>query len=259
MSFMLLAIDIGNTNIVLGTVKENGEVISMSRLRTDHTQTSDEYAIKIKSLLELKKIKAEDISDCIISSVVPPVTGHVKRAIKLFIGKPPLVVGPGIKTGLNILIDNPAQLGSDLVVDAVAVTEQYDLPAVVIDMGTATTLSVVDKGGKYLGGMIMPGPNSSLEALALHAAQLPSISIEEPASLIGKNTVDCMRSGVAIGHAAAIDGMISRVEKELGKRVNVVATGGLSSVILPYCDREIIYDDNLLLKGLYFIYKKNKK
>ncbi|MDO4460678.1 MAG: type III pantothenate kinase [Clostridia bacterium] len=256
---MLLAIDIGNTNVVIGAVNDSGEAVSMSRLRTDHTQTSDEYAIKIKSMLDMKGIHAEDITDCIISSVVPPVTGPVKRAIKLITGKSPMMVGPGIKTGLNILIDNPAQLGSDLVVDAVATTELYSLPAVVIDMGTATTLSVVDEGAKYLGGMIMPGPRSSLGALAANAAQLPSISIEEPACLIGKNTVDCMRSGVAIGHAAAIDGMITRIEKELGKKVTVVATGGLSSIILPYCDREIIYDDQLLLKGLYLIYRKNIK
>lgn len=254
---MILAIDIGNTNVVLGIVEDDGSVKSMYRLRTDRTQTADEYAIKINSILELHGINTECITDSVMSSVVPPVTGSVKRAIKYVTGKEPFVVSNKVKLDLNILIDNPAQLGNDLIVDAVAAITQYSLPAIVIDMGTATTMSVIDEGNNYLGGVIMPGPRTSLSALAANAAQLPSISIEEPASLIGKNTVDCMRSGTVIAHAATLDGMIDRIESELGKKATVIATGGLSSVILPYCRHEITYDDHLLVKGLYYIYKKN--
>ena len=253
---MLLAVDIGNTNIVLGIV-EGGNIMGVSRLRTERTETADEYAIKIKAILEMNGFSLQDIDDAIISSVVPPVTGSARRAVKMITGKDPMVIGNGLKVGLEILIDNPKQLGSDLIVDAAAVVAKYSLPAVIIDMGTATTISVVDEGAKYLGGVIMPGPRTSIQALAANAAQLPSISIEEPASLIGRNTVDCMRSGVVLGHAAALDGMIDRIEAELGRKTTIIATGGLAPVILPNCIHEIIYDDDLLISGLYEIYKNN--
>lgn len=256
---MLLAIDVGNTNVVLGCVSEDGQIGSMSRMTTDKTHTADEYAIKIKDILDLRGINVADITDCIISSVVPPVTGTLRQAVEFITGKAPMVIGPGLKTGLDIRIDSPAQLGADLAVDAVAVVNQYDLPAVVIDMGTATTFSVIDVGAKFLGGLIMPGMRTSLAALSSGTAQLPNVGIDKPTKLIGTNTIDCMISGVVMGHASMIDGIVDRVEEELGKKVTVVATGGHSSLVMNYCKHEIIFDDHLLLKGLYFIYKKNKK
>lgn len=254
---MLLAIDVANTNIVLGCVQD-GDIGTMARMTTDEALTADEYAVKIKSILEMRGVSLADVKDCIISSVVPPITGTLKRAVKYITGQDALVVGPGVKTGLNIKIDNPAQLGSGLVVDAVAVINQYPLPAVIVDIGTATTLSVIDAKGQYIGGMIIPGVKMSLAALSSTTAQLPYISIEEPTSLIGKNTVDCMRSGVVIGHAAMLDGIISRIEEELGEKASVITTGKLSSLIIPHSRHKITYDEKLPLKGLYYIYKKNR-
>ncbi len=255
---MLLAIDVGNTNIVLGCADGN-KINSMARVYTNKVRTADEYAVKIKSILELHGVEISQIDDCIISSVVPPVTGALKKAVKYVIGKNPMVVGPGIKTGLDIKIDNPAQLGSDLVVDAVAAIAGYPLPAVVVDMGTATTFSVINKNGAYLGGMILPGLGTSLQALSANTAQLPNISIEAPQEVIGKNTIDCMKSGVIYGNAATIDGIVERIEAELGETVKVIATGGLAAQIFNHCKHEVIYDETLLLKGLSIIYEKNKK
>ena len=255
---MLLAIDVGNTNIVLGCA-DGSKIESMARVATNKIMTADEYAIKIKSILELHGVHIEDIDDCIISSVVPPVTGTLKKAVSYVIGKAPMVVGPGIKTGLDIKIDNPAQLGSDLVVDAVATIANYPLPAVVVDMGTATTFSVINEKGAYLGGMILPGLGTSLQALSSNTAQLPNISIETPEAVIGKNTIDCMKSGIIYGNAATIDGIVDRIEAELSTEVNVIATGGLASKIFHHCRHKVIYDETLLLKGLAIIYEKNKK
>ncbi|MEG1873101.1 MAG: type III pantothenate kinase, partial [Ruthenibacterium sp.] len=166
-------------------------------------------------------------------------------------------IGPGIKTGLNILIDNPAQLGSDLVVDAVAAIHAYEKPLIIIDMGTATTFSVVDQKGNYLGGVICSGLKISLDALTARTSQLQSIGLEPPKSVIGCNTVDCMKSGAIYGGASMLDGMIDRIQEEMGQKAIVVATGGLGKFVVPYCKHPIIYDDALLLKGLWLIYKKN--
>ncbi len=255
---MILALDVGNSNIVIGCI--DGEKIHfISRLTTDSGRTSDEYAISIQSILGLYKVDITAIDGAIISSVVPPLNTILKDAIFRAIGHTPLIVGPGVKTGLNIMIDNPGQLGSDLVVDAVAAIQIYDQPTVIFDLGTATTASVIDKDGIYRGGMIIPGVRISLDAMTSRAAQLPRISLEPPKKAIGLNTVDCIRSGVLHGTAAMLDGLVDRIEEELGMKTTVVATGGLAKFIVPLCKKEIVCDDDLLLKGLWFIYQKNKR
>ena len=174
-------------------------------------------------------------------------------------GKRPMVVGPGIRTGLNILMDNPAQVGSDLIVAAVAALQEYPAPLIIIDMGTATTISVVDKDKAYIGGCICPGVKISADALSSRTAQLPGISLDEPKKAIGRNTVDSMRSGIMMGSAAMLDGMIARMEEELGQKATVLATGGIARFVVPMCRREVVYDRNLLLKGLTILYYNNRK
>lgn len=253
---MILALDMGNTNIVVGCI-DNEKVRFTERISTDLKKTELEYAIAIKTVLELYAIDTKEISGAIISSVVPPLDNIVKEAIYKVINKKPMLVGPGLKSGLNLLLDNPKQVGSDLVVDAVATISEYGFPAIIIDMGTATTISVVDKNRNYIGGVILPGIKVSLESLTQGTAKLPKISLEAPKQAIGRNTVDCMKSGIIYGNAAAIDGMIERIEAELGYQATIIATGGLASVIVRHCKRDIILDDELLLKGLKIIYDKN--
>lgn len=255
---MILAIDIGNTNIVVGCFDKD-KVLFVERVSTDHTKTELEYAISLKNVLEIYDIKPSSVDGGIISSVVPPLTNVLKASAEKIISGEVLVVGPGIKTGLNILMDNPASLGSDLVVDAVAAIHEYPVPLIFIDMGTATTISVIDEEKRYRGGMILPGMRVSMDSLTSRTAQLPHISMEAPKKLIGRNTIDCMKSGMVYGNASCIDGMIRRIKKELERDdVTVIATGGLSKVIIPYCEENIIYDNELLLKGLRLIYEKNK-
>ncbi len=255
---MLLAIDIGNTNIVIGAIQDD-KIIFEARIATERVKTSDQYAVEIKNMLDLFGVKVSDLRDCIISSVVPPVFNSVHTGIMKVTGKQPLVVGPGIKTGLNIQMDTPSQVGSDRIVIAVAALSEYEPPLTLLDLGTATTIEVVDKGNVYLGGCIIPGVRISLEALTSRAAQLPGIQLDRPKRVIGKNTVDCMRSGVMYGAAAMLDGMIDRVEEELGCPTTVVATGGMAQFVCPLCKREIHLERDLLLKGLNLIYKKNIK
>jgi type III pantothenate kinase len=255
---MLLAIDIGNTNIVIGCIRD--DVIEFkARIATDHTRTSDQYGVEIKNMLEAFGIRREDISDCIISSVVPPVFNSVRTGVIKVIGKQPMVVGPGLKTGLDIHVDTPSQVGSDRIVIAVAALAEYQAPLILMDLGTATTVEVVTPPKTYIGGVIFPGVKLSLDALTNRAAQLPGISLDKPKQVIGKNTVDCMRSGMMYGTAAMLDGVIERMEEELGCKCTLVATGGMAQFITPLCRREIILEKNLLLKGLNIIYKKNKK
>ena len=254
---MILAIDIGNTNIVIGCC-ENDKILFIERLSTNQTATVLEYAVSLKNVLELNNIESNQIDGSIISSVVPSVTGVVDEAIKKIINKKSLIVEPGIKTGLSIVIDNPAQLGSDLVVDAVAGLANYSLPLAIIDMGTATTVTVVDSSRNCIGGLIMPGLRVSLDSLIGRTSQLPKIGLEHPKNVTGRNTIDCMKSGIIYGTAGNIDGVIDRIEEELGEKVTAVATGGLAELIIPYCKRNIILDNELLLKGLMIIYNKNK-
>ncbi len=255
---MLLAIDIGNTNIVIGCIRED-RILFKARIATDHTRTSDQYGVEIKNMLEAFGVHKEDISDCIISSVVPPVFNSVRTGVIKVIGKQPMVVGPGLKTGLDIHVDTPSQVGSDRIVIAAAALTEYEAPLILMDLGTATTIEVVEPPKTYIGGVIYPGVRLSLDALANRAAQLPGISLDKPKQVIGKNTVDCMRSGMMYGTAAMLDGVIERMEAELGHRCTLVATGGLAQFIVPLCKREIILEKDLLLKGLNIIYKKNKK
>ena len=254
---MLLAIDIGNTNIVVGCIDDR-KTYFIERLSTNRTKTELEYAVDLKNVLDIYHIKKTEIEGCIISSVVPQITNIVKLAAEKILKKKAIVLGPGVKTGLNIMMDNPGQLGADQVADAVAGISGYPVPLILIDMGTATTASVVNSKKQYVGGMILPGVGVSLDALTARASQLSGISIDAPRHVIGKNTIECMKSGVLYSNAAALDGIIDRIEEELGEKATVVATGGLAKKIVPHCKREIILDEELLLRGLLIIYEKNK-
>ena len=253
---MLLTIDIGNTNVTLGAY--DGSVLSFTaRLATEQRKTDDQYAVEIKNLLSLYEISPDDIEDAIISSVVPAVGKSISNAVSKLCHIVPLMLGPGVKTGLNIKIDNPAQLGADLVAGAVGALDSYTMPCVVIDMGTASTLSVLDRNGIFLGGVIAAGVRLTLKALAENTAQLTSIPIEAPDSVIGTDTVSSMQSGLVYGTASMLDGLLDKIAEELGETPTVVATGGLSREIIPHCKTSIIYNENLLLDGLRAIYEKN--
>lgn len=253
---MILAIDIGNTNIVVGCIDDK-KTYFIERLATVRTKTELEYAVDLKTVLDIYHIKKTDIDGCIISSVVPQITNIAKLAAEKILKKEVMVLGR-CKTGLNIMMDNPGQLGADLVADAVAGLKEYSVPFIVIDMGTATTVSVVNGKKQYIGGMILPGIGISLDALTARASQLSGISIDAPKHVIGRNTIECMKSGVLYSNAAAIDGIIDRVEEELGEKATVIATGGLAKKIVSHCKKDIILDEDLLLKGLLIIYEKNK-
>lgn len=253
---VLLTIDIGNTNVTLGAY-EGESLVFTARLATQSHNTDDQYAVEIKNLLSLYCVDTEEIEDAIISSVVPSVAVSIANAVSKLFHIVPLMLGPGVKTGLNIKIDNPAQLGADLVAGAVGALEAYTMPCVVIDMGTASTVSVLDRNGTFLGGAIAAGVRLTLKALTENTAQLPAIPIEAPKSVIGANTVECMQSGLVFGTAAMLDGLLQRIEEELGETPTVVATGGLSKQIIEHCNTNIIYDENLLLDGLRAIYEKN--
>lgn len=254
---MILAIDIGNTNIVTGCV-EGKEILFRERLSTAHRATRLEYSALFKTAFDMYGVNAKNIEGAIISSVVPSVTNTVKEAIEKLCDIKVMVVGPGIKTGVSIVIDNPAQLGSDLAVDAVASLAEYSVPQIVVDMGTATTISAINKDRQFIGGAILPGVAVSHDALITRTSQLPKIAFEKPKKIIGSNTVDSIKSGILYGNAGAIDGIIERFEEELGEKCTVIATGGLAKVIVPLCKKEIIVDEDLLLKGLMIIYDRNK-
>lgn len=255
---MILAIDVGNTHVVLGGI-ENGKCLSIARLATDPGKTDSEYAVLMRDVLLLEGVAPESVEGCIISSVVPAVTVLLKDAYRILRHDEALVVGAGIKTGLDIRIDDPATLGADLVVGAVGALKLSEPPLIIIDMGTATTLFAVGPKNTFLGGAIMPGLKLSIEALAGGTSLLNSVNISAPKKAIGTNTEDCILSGVVIGHAAMMDGMIERMEAELGQSATVIATGGLSSVVAPYCKHEMLLEPELLLKGLAVLWEKNRK
>ena len=253
---MLICADIGNSNITLGVF--DGENLKFTaRLATDTRRTSDQYAIEIRDIIHIYQIERNQITRAAVSSVVPTVGAAIEKAIERLFNIKPIVLGPGIKTGLNIKIDNPAQLGADLAAGAVGALAKYPTPCIIIDMGTATTLSVIDKNGAFLGGVIAAGIKLTMEALTSRTAQLPSVGLEAPKKVIGTNTNDCIKSGLIIGQAAMLDGMISRIENELGSPATVVATGGLAPEVIKHCTHKIILDDNLLLDGLRIIHDKN--
>ena len=255
---MILAVDIGNTNIVLGCI-EDGKILFEARMATDRLKTSDQYCVELKSMLSLYDVSPKDVSGSIVASVVPPVLNSVRTAIYKLTGGSCLVVGPGIKTGMNIRMDNPLEVGSDLIVASVAAIAEYGAPLLLVDMGTATTVTAVDADGAFIGGCICPGVKISMEALTARTAQLPGISLDEPEHAIGKNTRDSMRSGIMFGAAAMLDGLLDRMEEEMGGDVKAIATGGLSKFVVPLCRRKLIYDRSLMLKGLWLIYQRNVK
>ena len=255
---MILTIDIGNSNIVLGGVRDD-TIEFEARLRTEATKTSDQYCVDLKILLDVYHVRPEEIEGCIISSVVPQVLNSFQTAIKKLTGKTSLVVGPGLKTGLDIRLENPGQTGADLVVADVAALREHKPPLIVIDMGTATTMSVLDENGAHIGGCIIPGVRISLDALTDRTALLPGLQLDQPKRAIGRNTVDAMRSGIMIGTACMLDGMVERFEEELGKKTTVVVTGGIAKFIVPLCKTPMVYDKDLLIKGLAALYRDNKK
>lgn len=255
---MILAIDVGNTNIVLGCIDEE-KTYFIERLSTVLTKTELEYAVDVKTVLDLYQMELDKIEGCIISSVVPQITGILQLAVRKVLGTEALALGPGVRTGLNIQMDNPASVGADLVAAAVAGVAFYPVPLILIDMGTATTVTVVDEHKSYIGGMIYPGLGISLAALTQRASQLGGISLDAPKHVVGKNTIDSMKSGILYSNAAALDGIIDRMEEELGVKAAVVATGGLAKKVIPHCKRKITLDEDLILKGLLIIYRKNRK
>ena len=250
---MIFAVDMGNSNIVLGCL-EGKKLIFEERLATNMGKTSLEYAIMFKNLFELYGKIPTEVEGCIISSVVPQLTDTIAEAVKKVCGKSPMIVGPGVKSGIN-----PAQLGADLIAGAVAAVDEYEPPFIIIDMGTATTFSYVNEKKQFMGGAIMPGVVTALNSLVSGTSQLIRISLEAPKKVIGSNTIDSMKSGTIYGSAAMIDGMIERIEEEMGRELLTIATGGLAKLVVPYCKKKITVDDSLLVKGLGLIYEKNRK
>lgn len=256
---MILTIAIENTSISIGCF-QNEKLQFVESISTNVGRTELEYAISFKNIFELHQLDVNDVEGAIISSVVPPITNIVKTAVKRIFKKDALVIGPGVKTGLNIITENPAQLGNDLAANAVAAIAKYEAPMLIVNMGTATTISVINEKKQYIGGMIIPGMKVSSSALTKATAQLPKISLEKPKKAIGANTVECMKSGLIYGTAACIDGSIARIEKELkAPVVTIVATGEDIRHILPYCERKMCLDETLLLEGLYLIYERNHR
>ena len=255
---MILTIDVGNTNVVLGCV-EDGVVVSRSRLATNTSDLPNDYAMKMRQSFAFDSIDYHEFEGAILSSVVPQVNRAIRSAVRKLTGLECIIVGAGIKTGVNAKIDDPGTLAGDLITGTVGALSMYKPPIIIVDMGTATTIVAVDKDGAYIGGAIVPGVNLSFEALSQGTSLLPNISIEAPRKCIATNTVDSMKSGAVFGTAAMIDGMIDRMEEELGQSATVVATGGLSGGIIPYCKHKIKHEPDLLLKGLAILYQKNAK
>ena len=255
---MILAIDVGNTNIVIGCIND-GEICHVFRLSTSIARTADECAADIKSILDFNSIDIGHIDGAAISCVVPPLTRVFKDAVKLLADTDAIIVGAGVKTGLNILIDDPGSLGGDMVATAVGALASYDLPVIIVDLGTATKMYVINKTGGFMGGAIAPGVSLSLTALVAGTSQLPRVPIEAPAKSISANTIDCMKSGAIFGAASMIDGMTERFEAELGERAQIIATGGLADAVYTHCKRKIIHDPHLILHGLAIIYEKNRR
>jgi len=255
---MVLAIDIGNTNIVIGCI-DGKEILHVFRLYTNHSKTADEYAMEIKGILDFHNVKREMFDGSVISCVVPPLTRVFTEAVKLITGVSAIVVGAGVKTGMNISIDDPGTLAADMVATAVGALAAYPAPVIIADMGTATKMLVLDKKGNFIGGAILPGVAISMNALAAGTSLLPRVPLEAPAKSISTNTVDCMKSGAIFGAASMIDGMIDRFEEELGEEAQLVATGGLADAVYRYCRHKLIHDPNLILRGLGTIFEKNRK
>ena len=255
---MLLTIDVGNTNTVLGAFDDKESLVFGMRIETNASRMADEYTVLLLNHLTLCGLTPKEITAAMISSVVPPVTEQIRTSVRRLFGIDCMVVGPGIKTGLNIRIDDPATLGADMCCAGVAAKVYYSLPCIVIDLGTASKVMAVNEKGDFLGGVISVGIEMAFRALSSGTAALPLISGGNVAHAIGTNTTDSMRSGVVIGMASMMDGFIERFTSEMGSVKSVVATGGYSPLVIPYCKHEMIYDSDLLLKGMLAIYKKNR-
>lgn len=256
MLHLILALDVGNTNIVVGCIDEEN-IYFECRLSTDKNKTEVEYAVLFKNILDIYDVDLNSINGAVISSVVPPITNPLKNAVFTVTGYLPLEVSVDMRHGLKFNTDNPHEIGNDLIVVAVAAMDKFKPPLTIFDLGTATTISVIDKEGVFLGVSIFPGVKTAMNALFDNASQLPAIKIEAPKSVIGENTIESMQSGAVFGNAAMMDGMIDRIEEELGCKTTVIATGGLAQFLIPHCRHEIIYDEEILLRGLWLLYKMN--
>ena len=256
---MILTVDINNTSVVFALM-EDAKARCMLRLSSDRTKTADEYAVLLEAAFRLRGFEIGTVEGAIISSVVPPLTAIIKDAVSAVTGCAPLIIGPGIKTGLNIRLEDPTELGGDFVASAVAAIADYPLPCVIVVMGTAIAMGIIDKGGSYVGGIISAGPMVSQEALARGAAMLSNVSITPTPQVICKTTNSCIQSGIVHGSAAMIDGLLERVELELGEKVSVICCGDWADTLTPYCKRAgMVTDKEILMRGLWMIYKKNRR
>ncbi len=254
---MILTIDIGNSNIMLGGF-EGDDLAFVVSVSTETNKTADEYASKLRGVIAVHNIVSDNINGAIISSVVPPLNSVIKKAVQIIWGIDSLTVGPGMKTGINIHCDTPSSVGADLICACVAAHNIYKSPSLIVDMGTATKMMVVNEKGAFVGVSIMPGVLMGLNSLSEDTAQLPKVELEAPRIVVGKNTTDSMRSGVIFGNASMIDGMIDRINEEVGIELPVYATGGVAHMIIPHCKHDIKMDEHLVLKGLNIIYHKNR-
>lgn len=254
---MLLVIDVGNTNIVLG-IFDGKNLLDHWRISTNRLRTTDEYGVIIRNLFSLNHVDAEEIKAIIISSVVPPVMPTLERMCQRYFGLVPLIIGPGVKTGMDIKYDNPREVGADRIVNAVAAYELYGGPVIIIDFGTATTFCAVDKKGDYLGGSICPGIGISTDALVQRTAKLPRIEVRRTDRVICRNTVESMQAGVYYGFVGQVDGIVARMRHELGCNARVVATGGLAVIIAPATKSIDLVEPMLTLEGLRIIYERNR-
>ena len=253
---MLLTVDIGNTNITMGIFNADSLEFT-SRLATDRKRTEDQYAVELLNIFKLHNVRLSQFNGAIISSVVPEVTDSLKKAVVIVTGKKPLILSSDIGSGLEIIHDMSGNVGADLAAVSVGAIKKYPLPCFIIDLGTATKIILLDENGVFLGCAISAGVGISLEALAAKASLLPAISLKAPKSSVGENTIDCMQSGTVYGTAAMLDGLTSRMEKDFGKKVStIIATGGHAEEIVKNCTKEVIYDKNLILDGLKYIYYK---
>lgn len=253
---MILVVDVGNTNIVLG-IYEGKQLLHHWRLSTNRSATTDEYGMMMVNLFRHADIHLEQVEGIIISSVVPPLMFVLEHLCLKYLKKTPLVVGPGIKTGLNIRYENPKEVGADRIVNAVAAIELYGSPCIVVDFGTATTFDYIDEGGQYIGGAVAPGIGISTEALYQRAAKLPRIELAKPKSVVGRNTVSSMQAGIIYGFAGQVDGIVDRIKQEFESEPKVIATGGLAELISSESRTIETVNPLLTLQGLQIIYERN--